>query len=92
MKKVLFILTMLILSGCSQTSWTAFYYPDGTAVESTWKQQAGFETKAQCLDWIDAEITEDKSNNDDRVFDYECGKNCRFRDEYQLNVCETTEK
>ena len=90
MKKIVIplLLFCLFLQGCEKTTWDAYYYPDGTMVESTWVVQKGFATKEACFDFIDRQIVK----NPGKINDYECGKNCKYKEEYGMDVCETTEK
>lgn len=80
---------VMLLSACSNSkTWTGYYYSDRDNIndESTWVIQPGFENIENCRDWVDSIA----KNN--RNYDYECGYNCTYRQEYKMNVCEKTEK
>lgn len=66
-------------------NWTAFYYPDGVDIESTWQIKSGFKSKEACIDYINSIMDATKPD-----VDYECGRNCRV--EYGVDICEVTEQ
>ncbi len=83
MRKLLFIISILLLTGCSN-NWDAFVYPYGTSAnEKTWKMKKGFSTLEECRDWA---VSFDNGNSD---FDYECGFKCHS-DKTFGNICKKT--
>lgn len=97
--RYLFVITLISLLGvgCANQddtktakTWTAFYYPDIRQIsdETTWSVQPGLETLDACLDWV----TNRMLASHDRDFDYECGYNCRYDEDFKTTVCERTEK
>lgn len=88
--KSLFLLFIVFsLSACSGgKTWTGYYYPDKNNIgnENTWVIQPGFENIDDCRDWVDG-VAKDNQN-----YDYECGYNCTYRQNYKMNVCEKIEK
>lgn len=89
LKIILLSFILLFLAGCSsEKTWTGYYYPDKNNIgdEKTWVIQPGFENIDYCREWVD-NVAKDNQN-----YDYECGYNCTYRQEYKMNVCEKTEK
>ncbi|MBT6691178.1 hypothetical protein HOB10_02520 [Candidatus Parcubacteria bacterium] len=87
MKKILLILIapLLMGAGCSNKSWTGYYYPDSNDLEY-YKTSFGFESLEDCRDWA-LSIANDNEN-----WDYECGYNCRVDKDLAINVCDKTDK
>lgn len=90
MKKALIfplLLSAFLLSGCSNDSWTGFYYPDITKMndESTWRIQPSLKSLEACRNWAD-----DMAGDNNKVWDYECGTGCRYEKDIKMNVCKET--
>lgn len=86
MKKFLVVLMLIFLCGCSlKDSWTAFYYPNLDNL-SVYEMSPDLDSLEECRDWID-DIASYNIN-----YDYECGKNCKYKKDYGMYVCEVTEK
>lgn len=70
--------------------WQGFYYPKGVVFANdpndtdTFVHGPVFETKEQCLSW-----GRDKIRNN-LVADFECGKDCSYREAIGETVCEET--
>jgi len=89
MQKVLLVLSLtFILSGCSNSNWTGFYYPDKNNIgnESSWTVESGFSNIEECRAWV-----ENTAGSNDS-YDYECGYKCSFDKGYGMTICKTTEK
>lgn len=75
-----------LLSPTRQT-WTAFYYPESSdkslRIVSLEMEQLG-----QCYDWIEKK----QSSRQDEDSAFECGKNCKFNEEWREYVCEIVVK
>lgn len=83
------IFCVVFLSACTvNKTWNGYYYPDKNNIgdKSKWVIQEGFTTLDYCRDWVN-NISKGNDN-----FDYECGYNCTYRENYGMNVCEKTEK
>ncbi|MGI6348263.1 MAG: hypothetical protein ACOXZ1_03685 [Patescibacteria group bacterium] len=88
-KSLFLLLVVILISACSiNKTWTGYYYPDRNNIgdESTWIIQSGFKNIDDCRNWID-NIAGNNQN-----YDYECGYDCTYRQEYKMNVCQKTEK
>lgn len=69
-------------------TWDGFYYPnEGNLTYSI--QSPQFKTLEECRDWVDEQIQ--TYNPSGYGYDYECGKNCKYKDGLTVQVCETTE-
>lgn len=84
MKRLIIIFVLIISTGCSTTTWSAFFYPDGIWNESTWEIRHDFKGKEECLNWINQRIL----LTDKHSADYECGSNCIKRND--VYVCDET--
>lgn len=81
---LLLSLCSLSLLWCSRSERTAFVYPDGVDVESTWIIQSGFTSLEECRDFVDQQEWW-------IMFDYECWSNCRVEKSlWWIYVCEET--
>ncbi len=88
-KYFLLLFVVVFLSACSNSAtWTGYYYPDKNNIgnESTWVIQPGFKNIDECRNWV-LGVAKDNQN-----YDYECGYDCTYRQEYKMNVCKKTEK
>ena len=68
-------------------SYTGFFYYNTNNLSQYWKQD-GLKDLDACRGWVNMQITRDN----DGVYDYECGRNCTFRQAYTAVVCEKTER
>lgn len=68
-------------------TYTAYFYPSPTNLEIS-QQQGGLESLDACRSWINSQVAIDYDGN----YDYECGKNCTYREGLSVAVCETTER
>jgi len=69
--------------------WNGFYYPnEGNLTYSIPSPQ--FKTLDECRDWVDEQVQ--KYNPSGYGYDYECGKNCEYKDSFTMQICETTEE
>jgi hypothetical protein len=88
MKKVfLFIPCILLAAGCTNESWTGFYYPNKSDL-TVYTESPELETIEACRNWVDNQIPEHALEANS--YDYECGKNCKFKSNLRTNVCEVT--
>ncbi|MCF7845928.1 MAG: membrane lipoprotein lipid attachment site-containing protein [Candidatus Peribacteraceae bacterium] len=88
MKKIFIALvSTTLLAGCGNT-YQGFYYPNGCLVcEEDWILSPVFETREECILWIE-EIENKRQNPND---DFECGKNCRANPELDtIQICDET--
>lgn len=92
-KNILLVLIAVVLLGYlfvirSQTTWQGFYYPEGVVLATdpddtnTFVAGPVFTTKGQCLSWGRDKV---RSNPD---ADFECGKNCSYREGIGETICE----
>ena len=89
------IITLIIIVGLIyfgynlffKESWQGFYYPNGCLVcEDSYIFSPIFSSKEECLDWADKLLM--KRNNPNDL--YECGKNCKWKEEFNGYLCEET--
>lgn len=87
MKKAIYIACFcLILSGCfDKTEWTGFFYPDANDL-TNYRVEHGFSSIDECRNWVESQVSYDLN------YDYECGKGCEYRADWDLYVCEITEQ
>ena len=73
-----------------QDTWQGFYYPKGVSFATdpgdvdTFVNGPIFDKREQCLSWGREKI---RSNP---VADFECGKNCSYREGIGETICEET--
>ena len=69
-------------------NFVAIYYPNVNDLSKEIKigQLGSIE---ECRSWIDNQKSLRGYKGGD---DYECGKNCKYKSEYEMYVCETTER
>ena len=94
--RLLLLATALMLGACSGAEWTAFVYPDIENVPNADQVQnytiGNFRSFEECQA---AAIDRLRANYaaTGREGDYQCGYNCRKRDEYGgLLICQETRK
>ncbi len=78
-----------ILIGCNKKSkdeYTGFYYPNYENLDS-FKEVGKFKTLEECQKTVSS--FRDNSTKPDMT-DGECGKNCRYDTNLQLNICKET--
>ena len=85
MRKLLVLFTaVLFLTGCSYgTSWHGYFYPNPNDLQN-YISSPVFTSKDQCESWVAQQARQDT----DGSYDYECGKNCRYREDLRIEVCE----
>lgn len=74
MKKIIFPILLLLLTGCSLSStetWQGTYYPNGEMFNEEYSPIFG--TFGECKSWV----LEMKRSSYDK---YTCGQNCEFQD------------
>jgi hypothetical protein len=67
-------------------TWKGFYYPNKEDLTAD-IQSPIFDTLDQCREWVNTQVYKHNPNGG---YDYECGKNCRFKSEYGVEVCKET--
>lgn len=72
-----------------QVKWIGFYYPDVNDL-SKYNRSSELKSFEACREWVDSQVG--IYNPSGEGYDYECGKNCRFDDSFQLYICKETVK
>ena len=90
-KKILGIISVLVLlgAGCSvgkQDTWIGIYYPDASNLFADVKSSP-LGSLEMCRQWVmgQKELRGNRGGDD-----YECGKNCEYREGADLLVCDET--
>jgi hypothetical protein len=84
MKKTMLTLTALLLTGCND-KWAGFVYPTASLV--THVNSGSYDSFEDCQT---ASISMLRTMDAQAAGSYECGKNCKFQEEYGMQVCEET--
>lgn len=74
----------ILLNQIDKAGWQGVYFPENCGwctKQFVWSPV--FETKEQCLAWVEKKKLVD---NDDR-YDYECGKGCKYSSEFKQVKC-----
>lgn len=82
------------------TIYIGYFYPDYTELK-LWSESNPLKSLAECREWADATadeysdylLTNFKKEYDYNMMDYECGVDCRLRDDYGQGTkytCKTT--
>ncbi len=66
--------------------WVGFYYPNRADL-TRYTQSPQLGSIEECRSWVNAQVPAGINSYD---YDYECGKNCKFRSDLDINVCEET--
>lgn len=88
--KHFFVLVIFLfgLMACSD-KWTGFYYPYKSNLSRHIKSPE-FKSLEECRAWVSDQIY--TYNPSGENYDYECGKNCKYSDEYHMQTCKETIK
>lgn len=84
-KSILIYISIFFLYGCAD-NWQATVYPNKGDL-TNYKHLGKFPSLGECRD---ASIGYLKDIHALNSGDYECGKNCKYKDEYDMYVCEET--
>lgn len=85
--RVWYVLASLSLASCQfGDRWDAWVYPDGENLNESVTLH-GFTSFKQCQA---AAINEIRKLDAPDSADFECGKNCKWRETWRINVCEVT--
>jgi hypothetical protein len=91
MKRLLIILPVLLLTGCSSNKWTGFYYPNGTGGTTIYSYVDQFQNYEECNIWVNMQ---NRKYSNPESADWECGKSCKLSkdSEYLLKHSPETAK
>lgn len=67
--------------------YTGYFYYDTSDLGKHWTQ-SDLSSMDACRSWVNTQIAHDFDGD----YDYECGRNCKYRPEMSIAVCETTER
>ena len=90
MKKIinlilLILLIIVIKKLFTRNIYIGFFYPDAQNL-TDWKRSGELKSLEECRDWVYSQVSYYKDNS----WDYECGKNCKYKSEFDIYYCEET--
>ena len=84
---IILLIGWFIFQPFKSSEYTGYFYYDMADNDNYWSQ-SGLKDIDACRSWINSQIPRDY----DGRYDYECGKNCTYREDYKSVVCKTTER
>lgn len=83
---VVVVVVIFIFLG-KNDKWLGFYYPDRNNLTSH-IQSAEVDSLEECRVWVESQVS--IYNPSGYGYDYECGKNCKLKKDWDIYVCEET--
>ncbi len=87
----MFLLVIILIAGYflffNKETWMGFYYANKDDLTKH-IQSPELESIEECRGWVNRQVY--IYNPADHMYDYECGKNCKFDKDYGLYVCKET--
>lgn len=77
------IIALFVYLALRGDKWTGFYYPDRDDLSEYTKSQT-FGSLSECIAW-----TDDKSEGNTNA-QTECGKGCKYKEQWDIYVCKET--
>ncbi len=90
LKSIIFVtiaVIVIVSLFAKKDTWKGFYYPDAGNLTYDIESPV-YESLEECRSWVNQQVA--KYNPSGSGYDYECGKNCKLKEELSVLVCEET--
>ena len=85
---IIFAFSLISLgAGCSKDAWRGFYYPDRSDLTRDFRSD-NLNSLEECREWVDEKRASLRILEGED--DYECGRNCKYKSDWDMYICEET--